>query len=253
MRSAGCRRSTGELAAVYHDTGSVWDDWVTPVACQSTGCTCGITIHNLLGDMGYCSCVIRVVGHTKYIREFGNVELYSNPSVVIDTAADGTEVSGSLWEVTVVVMAGILISQTTTVMNCMELLYRVLVPNVLNGGSPCQVWLAPLVEQETLNLRVVGTHIGCRNFCLPCWSFPLLHWFQCCSCRSEERAWTGQAAPAESAQAGGGGSQDCTLTHQVGTDTLIHTAPGYDECSVYGGDTANQSGLTHKHWRNLSP
>jgi len=46
--------------------------------------------------MDYCSCVIRVVVHTKYIQEFGNVELYSSPSVVIDTAADGTEVSGSL-------------------------------------------------------------------------------------------------------------------------------------------------------------
>jgi len=46
--------------------------------------------------MDYCSYVVRVVGHTKYIREFGNVELYSNPSVVIDTVADGTEVSGSL-------------------------------------------------------------------------------------------------------------------------------------------------------------
>ena len=56
---------------------------------------------NLLGDMGYCSCVVRVVGHTKYVQELGNVELYSNPSVVIDTVADGTEVSGSLREVAV--------------------------------------------------------------------------------------------------------------------------------------------------------
>ena len=69
---------------------------MTGLLCQSIGCTCGITIHNLLGDMDYCSYVVRVVGHTKYIQEFGNVELYSNPSVVIDTVADGTEVSGSL-------------------------------------------------------------------------------------------------------------------------------------------------------------
>jgi len=51
---------------------------------------------NLLGDMSYCSYVVRVMGHTKYIQEFGNVELYTDPPVVIDTAADGTEVSGSL-------------------------------------------------------------------------------------------------------------------------------------------------------------
>ena len=67
------------------------------VTCQSIGSTYSITIWtNLLGDMDYCSCVVRVVGHTKCIREFGNIELYSDPPVVIDTAADGTEVSGSL-------------------------------------------------------------------------------------------------------------------------------------------------------------
>ena len=66
------------------------------MAYQPIGYTYSITIHNLLGDMDYCSCVVRVMGHTKYIWEFGNVELYSNPSIVIDTAADGTEVSGSL-------------------------------------------------------------------------------------------------------------------------------------------------------------
>ena len=66
------------------------------MAYQPIGYTYSITIHNLLGDMDYCSCVIRVVGHTKYIQEFGNVELYTDPPVVIDTAADETEVSDSL-------------------------------------------------------------------------------------------------------------------------------------------------------------
>lgn len=84
MRSAGCRKSTGELAAVYHETRSVWGEGLPgllSVACQSTGCTCGITIQNLLGDMGY---VVRVVGHTKYIWEFGNVKLYTDPPVMIE-------------------------------------------------------------------------------------------------------------------------------------------------------------------------